>query len=486
MATEAKDETPKAGSELKDLIESVRELTQVKIAEATKPTEPGPTDPSTRPDFKTPTDDTPQPDDDAKLGFVEKLAKTFGFVKKAQVFNPDTRQNEARVVEGGLLPMPLSYAERKAGINFNEFPRGDYDNFSLSRYCMAIQKAIAGYTSWEEARNTAPWETQYYAAAKKIKVYDPVLKAQGDMVSGQDGGFLAPEFWSTNFFDQLYASQVVTQLPITTMRMGYRVQHMPKLTTAVTISYANENAALATTQASFNQLSFTARKQGEIIQISNELIRDSVPAADQILQNHAVKWMALDRDKQLLLGNGQSGAPVGLVNVGGVGLTTTTLATNASPLYTELAKGIVAVETLNGLSTNNPIGMATCTGVLGMPALKQQILNIVDSNGRPLYDFQGINAIRGAFPAAGGGQFDGMMGVPTWRFSQVFAEAANSRHIYFGDWQWLIYMVRQDVEIMVSNVAGTAFASDQTWIRLISRYDVGVAHPEAFFSYTNG
>jgi HK97 family phage major capsid protein len=47
-------------------------------------------------------------------------------------------------------------------------------------------------------------------------------------------------------------------------------------------------------------------------------------------------------------------------------------------------------------------------------------------------------------------------------------------------------MVRQDVEIMVSNVAGTSFAADQTWIRLISRYDVGVAHPEAFFAFTNG
>ncbi len=48
--------------------------------------------------------------------------------------------------------------------------------------------------------------------------------------------------------------------------------------------------------------------------------------------------MALDRDKQLILGNGQAGAPVGLVNMGGIGLTTTTLATGQSPLYTELAE----------------------------------------------------------------------------------------------------------------------------------------------------
>jgi HK97 family phage major capsid protein len=267
---------------------------------------------------------------------------------------------------------------------------------------------------------------------------------------------------------------------------------MPKLTAAIAISYSNENAALATTQAQFAQLSFTARKQGQIIQISNELIRDSVPAADQILQQHAVRWMALDRDKQLILGNGQSGAPIGLWNIGGaavqnsLGIQNGTLATGQSPLYTELVTGIINVETLNGLSTNVPLGMATCTGVLGMPALKQQILNIKDSNGRPLYDFQGLNAMRGSFPASGGGQFDGLLGVPAYRFSQVFNQAAGSRYITFGDWQWLIYMVRQDVEVMVSNVAGTSFSADQTWIRLISRYDVGVAHPEAFYGYTNG
>jgi HK97 family phage major capsid protein len=198
--------------------------------------------------------------------------------------------------------------------------------------------------------------------------------------------------------------------------------------------------------------------------------------------------MALDRDKQMILGTGQSGTPVGLVNVNTGGsntLTTTTLGTNASPLYTELVTGIINVETLNG-TTNRPIGQAQCTGVLGMPVLKQQILNMKDSNGRPLYDFTGLNNMRGSFPSSGGGQFDGLLGVPTWRMSQVFNESANSRHILFGDWQWLVYMTRQDVEIQVTNVAGTSFQNDQTWIRLISRYDVGVAHPEAFFAYTNG
>lgn len=409
---------------------------------------------------------------------------------------PESHQADLdRITKKGFLPKSLNpqvidVEEAVKSINVNSFPRGDIDNFSVWRWAMADQRAHYTIEGSSAYRKYAPWESMYYDAARKVVVTDPVTKAQGDMVSGQDGGFLAPEQWSQNFLDQLYAAQVVTQLPITRLPMGYRVVHMPKLIGAISISYASENATLATTQASFAQLSFTARKQGQIIQISNELIRDAVPAADAILSNHAVKWMALDRDKQLILGNGQAGAPVGLVNMGGIGYQSTTLGTNATPLYTELVSGIRKVETLNDLSTNNPIGMANCTGVLGMPHLKEQILNMRDSptaaTGRPQFNYVGLDAMRGPFPAAGGGLFDGLLGVPTWRFSNIFGEAANSRHITFGDWQWLYYMVRQDVEIVTSNVAGTAFANDQTWIRLISRYDVACAHPEAFFGYTNG
>jgi HK97 family phage major capsid protein len=449
VANEAKDETPAAGSELKDLIAAVHELAQAKIATVVTPTEPGPTDTKTRPDFSAAPPESTQDTAVTKKDF---------FPHRVETLSEDARKE----------------------INVLNFPLGDYDNFSMSRYAMAAQRAhyLGG-----SASKDAPWETKYYEAAKKIQVWDPIQKAQGDMVSGQDGGFLAPEFWSTNFLDQLYAAQVVTQLPITKLPMGTRVVHMPKLTTAVSISYAAENATLATTQAQFSQLSFTARKQGQIIQISNELIRDAVPAADSILQNHAIKWMALDRDIQLIKGNGQGGAPVGLVNASNF-TALGSFATNASPLYAELNTAIYNVENLNG-STNVPLGQTACTGVFGPVIFKKELLNIVDSNGRPLYDFQGMNAIRGAFPNSGGGQFDGLLGVPTWRLSNILNEAVNSHTVVFGDWQWLVYMVRQDVEIMVSNVAGTSFASDQTWIRLISRYDVGVAHPEAFYGFKN-
>jgi HK97 family phage major capsid protein len=77
----------------------------------------------------------------------------------------------------------------------------------------------------------------------------------------QDGGFLAPEAWSTSFIDQIHPASATGRLPITRIPMGTRVVHVPRLSANIQINYAAENAALTANQAQFQQVSFTARKQ---------------------------------------------------------------------------------------------------------------------------------------------------------------------------------------------------------------------------------
>lgn len=142
-------------------------------------------------------------------------------------------------------------------INLNKFPRNfDSGDFCVSRYCLA--REMFPYEGSRAFAKYAPKESAYYQA---LDDYGKEYKALGEMTSGQDGGFLAPEIWTNVFFDMLYPAQVMSRLPITRMQMGGRVQHIPKLTSQVTIAYAAENAALAASQPQFAQLSFTARKQ---------------------------------------------------------------------------------------------------------------------------------------------------------------------------------------------------------------------------------
>jgi HK97 family phage major capsid protein len=277
----------------------------------------------------------------------------------------------------------------------------------------------------------------------------------------------------------LYPAQVMSRLPITRMQMGGRVQHIPKLTSQVTIAYAAENASLVASQPQFAQLSFTARKQYAFIQLPNELIRDSAPAADQVIFQHAQTRMAVDRDTQMLFGNGQAGAPVGLINATNVGSYTlaSDVGNGISPAYSDFVSLINLVRQINN-STNVPVGQTDCTGVVGAVRVEQTVAALKDTNNRPLWAY-GLNQI-GRVPAPG------WLGVPNWVLTNIVPTNVTkgssnvTSYLIAGDWQYLVYMMRQDVEFLATNVGGTAFQNDQTWIRLISRYDVGVIHPEAF------
>lgn len=445
-------------------------------------------DPATRPTFSI--KDGPSGDD-----FALRFAR----------YVPEVRSDLTGAVlqhkSGGFLPpgeqttdARLEAVETavKNGFNVNLFPRGDIDNFSVCRWAMANDKANNTSEGGTAYMRHAPWETAYYAACEKLALSN---KAQGDMVSGQDGGFLAPEEWSTRFIDQLYPAMALSALPLTRIPMGTRVTHVPRLNSNITIQYVAENAALTANQAQFQQVSFTARKQAFFVQISNELIRDSNPAAEAILRNNATHYMAIDRDKQILLGNGQGGLPVGLINQTNVtvsgGSATAPYATAQTPVFTDFNTMIYNVENLNG-SANVPVAQATCTGFVGPVAVKQQLLNMKDTtNNRPIFDF-GINQMRGSMGGAANGAgvsrsslLDGLFGVDTWVLTNILAGTAGSRNLFAGDWQHLWVMERQDIEILSSNVAGTAFQNDQTWIRGIARYDVGVAHPEPFYVANN-
>lgn len=210
----------------------------------------------------------------------------------------------------------------------------------------------------------------------------------------------------------------------------------------------------------------------------NELIRDSAPAADQVIFQHAQTRMAVDRDTQMLFGNGQGGAPVGLINATNVGSYTLAadVGNGATPTYSDVLAIVNLVRQLNN-SANVPVGQTDCTGMVGAVRVEQTVAALKDSNSRPLWAY-GLNQI-GRVPAPG------WLGVPSWVLSNIVptnvtkGSSTTTSYLIGGDFQYLVYMMRQDVEFLATNVGGTAFTSDQTWIRLISRYDVGVDGPAA-------
>lgn len=145
-------------------------------------------------------------DDKPELTPAQIAAQRPGFTP-AEESATDTKEQpvfskkQKGLVPGGLrIPSAIAagkakalvYAEPEAAKLFsvNKFPR-DFDaaDFSVSRaaYAQALEKTSMGH---DRAWSTfAPKEKAYFEA---IQAYGKESKAAGEMVSGQDGGFLAP------------------------------------------------------------------------------------------------------------------------------------------------------------------------------------------------------------------------------------------------------------------------------------------------------
>jgi len=382
----------------------------------------------------------------------------------------DSSTPSAKALRKGFFP-PIHRDDDDAmakvkSFNINSFPKGDLDNYSPFRYAMASVHA-RGEMGDAAYQKFAPWERAYYSALVKASL--------GDQVSGQDGGFLAPEGWSTDFIDTLAPRSVVSNLPVTHYVARDRLVHFPRMNIRPTVYYSPENAALTPSSPTFSQATGTLRKQATLVFLSNELIADSDPAALRIVENSMGTAMAADFDSQVLTGDGTAGTPTGLLNAVNV----TKVAGGAHLAYTDLTTGVYSVEVLNN-SANVSIGQAQCSAIVANPILKKQIANFTDSNSRPLWMF-GLGQV--TLPGSNTALAD-FLGVPKFVTSTVLTGAEGAQNIFFGDWQHLMIVERPGLEFLASNVAGNTFQYDQTAIRVIRRYDVIVNRPEAFYVLT--
>ena len=363
--------------------------------------------------------------------------------------------------------------------NVTKFPRGD--DFSIARVALAMWERKF-HQDVHAFSKFAPREKQYYDALNAKSdgaTMDDYINGRtnvkaNSIVTGQDGGFLAPEDFAQDFWGILRGKSVLNSLPITYLPTDARMAHAAKMTADFTEYYSTDNQTLTSSQATFGQNTFTPRKQTVLVKLSREMIRDSAPSADQVILNQGAEFMARRRDFQMLMGNGLAGTPTGLLNMTNV--TVTSLATNgATPTWANLQTGVAAVRGLNA-STNVPYGQAECTGIVAATQLLTTMYAMADTtNVRPYFLTGGI---------------DGSLNVPNWVFSNVVpinvshGSSNATSYIFYGDWANLVQRYRADVEFALATEMDAAFISDQIFIRLVSRYDVASPHPESFYVHS--
>ncbi len=112
---------------------------------------------------------------------------------------------------------------------------------------------------------------------------------------------------------------------------------IPRKTTASTGGWINpENAAAAESELQLDQVTLTPRTVGAWTDMSRQLLLQSTPSIDGLVQDDLSQALALAIDAAVFEGSGAAGQPTGIANAAGVA--TSTVAAAGSPTWIEFVE----------------------------------------------------------------------------------------------------------------------------------------------------
>jgi len=291
--------------------------------------------------------------------------------------------------------------------------------------------------------------------------------------TGASGGFLIPEqFMASLFVDKLRAQVALVRAGATVMNFNSSPVIIPKMTGDVTAQYQNENTSITASDITTAQVKATARKVTAMTKISNDLLLLNALSAQTFVERSILSQHALIRDLKGLRGDGTGAEPLGLLNVGG---NTTTVApgTNGDdPTFTFLLDVWGAPQDNNVPENRGAFIMH--------PKVRRNIISQTGSGDRPIFNWNAELSESGmeVRPTIFGNDV-----VTTTQIPINLAKGSStalSEIYYSSSWGDLLMAEFGSASILASNLSGTAFADDQTWIRGISRNDFAVLREESF------
>lgn len=283
-----------------------------------------------------------------------------------------------------------------------------------------------------------------------------------------DGGAIVPDEYMAELIELLRAQAVVRQLGATTVNMASGSMTIPKQTGASTARYIGENTNIPASQPTFGQIQLSAKKLAALVPISNDLLRDSSPSADQIVRDDLVAVMALREDLAFIRGDGTNDTPKGLLHWSDPTHVFNAQSDSLDHITEDAAKAIRLIEEAN-------VPMLRM-GWIFTPRTKWYLMALRDLNGNLVFE-----------PELRQGTWFGIPFRTTTQIPNNLGGGGDESEIYLADFSQAIIGENLSLSIDVSSEASWwdggnlrgAFSEDQTVIRAIARHDFAVRHQEA-------
>lgn len=298
-----------------------------------------------------------------------------------------------------------------------------------------------------------PQDTELHAAFKALSATTPT-----------EGGFLIPEQYSNEIIPLLRAKAVVRTMGARSLPLAGGNLNIPKMLGGAQSYYLGENMDAKKSQPSFGNLRLSGKKLVTMVPVSNDLLRLTSDAADRMIRDDMVKSIALKEDFVAMYGAGTEFTPRGISKAAGIGKK------DISALPTSDTMG----DFLGTLMTKNIDW--TSVGWIFNGFVWNILYQLKTTTGAYLHRAE---MDRGMF-----------LGFPFKISNQIQngADAHGLTDIFFGDFSEFIIGEEMAMEMLASQEAAymdngqlvSAFSQDQTVIKMTSKHDFGIRHPEAF------
>jgi len=238
---------------------------------------------------------------------------------------------------------------------------------------------------------------------------------------------------------------------------------VPRIASGSAGAYVGENTNITKTGPTFGQIRMTSRKLAALVPISNDLLKTSSPAADDVVISDLVASLANTEDAAFLRDPGTENAPKGIYYWANSANRTSTAGTALANIETD-------IKTAIGFLVNNNVRMIRPTWFMA-PRSKLHLEFIRDTNGNK------------AFPEVG--ESMRLMSYPIFTTNNIPTNISSTQtELYLVDMADAVIGEEQGIELMVSDTAAyhdgssvvAAFSLDQTVIRAIMKHDFALRH----------
>jgi HK97 family phage major capsid protein len=328
-----------------------------------------------------------------------------------------------------------------------DLSRGEKQSYSLLR---AISASASGDWSKAGLEKEISDTIAQRSGQSNGGFYMPSDMAWGrrDLTVGTNnaGGFLVgTNHDGANFIDALRAAMVTTRLGARIMSNLQGNVAIPKLATGTSTYWVAEDGAPTEGQPVFASVSLVGKSLASYVQISRNLLIQSDPSVETVIQDDITQAIAVAIDAAALAGTGSSNQPTGILSTTGIG--SVSFSSTGAPTFAE----IVAIE--SAISADNAMGanMAFVT----TPALAGTLKTTTKDSGSGRFVSED-NAIMG------------------YSVNPTSSMTANT--ILLGDFSQLMIAQFGAVEVITDRNAQTG----QLTLGLHAMVDVGVRHAESF------